>query len=185
MKTEIYPSYAEFRQRENKSINGVTQAFADSHPGWDDETNNVGCWNCFRCSGCFRCSDCSGCSGCFRCSGLENSAPAPVVDAVLSSIPVIPSIHQEVLRHASTQGGLNMQNWHTCNTTHCRAGWVVHLAGASGKALEKKTSTLFAAMQIYKASSPIGVSPTRFFESNEQAMADMERCAAEEAQVQA
>ena len=78
-----------------------------------------------------------------------------------------------------------MQNWHTCNTTHCRAGWVVHLAGASGKALEKKTSTLFAAMQIYKASSPIGVSPTRFFESNEQAMADMERCAAEEAQVQA
>ena len=54
------------------------------------------------------------------------------------------------------------------------------LAGDAGKALESKTSTLFAAMQIYKASSPIQVSPTRFFESNEIAMKDMERCAAEE-----
>jgi len=36
-------------------------------------------------------------------------------------------------------------------------------------------------MQIYKASSPIRVSPVRFFESNEVAMADIQRCAAEEA----
>jgi len=36
-------------------------------------------------------------------------------------------------------------------------------------------------MQIYKASSPIRVSPVRFFETNELAMADIKRCAEEEA----
>jgi len=56
----------------------------------------------------------------------------------------------------------------------------VTIAGEAGKALEDRTSTLFAAMQIYKASSPIRVSPTRFFETNEIALKDMERCANEE-----
>jgi len=76
---------------------------------------------------------------------------------------------------------LDMGNWHTCDTTHCRGGWVVTLAGEKGAALEKASSTLFAAMQIYKASSPIRVSPVRFFETNKVAMADMKRCAKEEA----
>ncbi len=75
-----------------------------------------------------------------------------------------------------------MGSWHTCDTTHCRAGWVVHLAGEEGCKLEKRTSTLFAAMQIYKKSSGIKVSPTRFFESNEVAMKDIKRCAELEVQ---
>jgi hypothetical protein len=71
-----------------------------------------------------------------------------------------------------------MGNWHTCETTHCRAGWVVYLAGEAGYALEKKTSTLFAAMMIYKVSDPVHrVSPGRFFETNEVALADMKRLA--------
>jgi hypothetical protein len=76
-----------------------------------------------------------------------------------------------------------MSQWHTCDTTHCRAGWVVFLAGEEGKNLENKTSTLFAAMQIYKASSSIKVSPARFYEDNKKAMSDMERCAKEEAEL--
>jgi hypothetical protein len=76
---------------------------------------------------------------------------------------------------------LDMRDWHTCETTHCRAGWVVTLAGEAGKALEKQTSTLFAAMRIYKESSPIRVSPVRFYDSNEAALADIRRCAEEEA----
>jgi hypothetical protein len=75
---------------------------------------------------------------------------------------------------------LEMGSWHTCDTTHCRGGWVEVLGGVEGRALAKKTSTLFAVMQIYKASSPIKVSPTRFFEDNETAMADIVRCAEEE-----
>jgi hypothetical protein len=69
-----------------------------------------------------------------------------------------------------------MSDWHTCNTTHCRGGWIVHLAGEAGKKLEAATSTLFAAMQIYKASGYL-ISPVRFFDSNEKAMADIERLA--------
>ena len=73
-----------------------------------------------------------------------------------------------------------MDKWHTCDTTHCRAGWVEHLAGIKGKELAAATSTEFAAMQIYKVSSNIKVSPPRFYESNEVAMADIQRCADEE-----
>ncbi len=73
-----------------------------------------------------------------------------------------------------------MSDWHTCEMTHCRGGWVVTLAGEKGKKLEGASSTLFAAMQIYKASSSIRVSPVRFFESDEVAMADILRCAEEE-----
>jgi hypothetical protein len=70
-----------------------------------------------------------------------------------------------------------MSAWHTCETTHCRAGWVEVLAGDEGKALAKATSTLFAAMQIYKKSSDIRVAIPQYFESNENALADMKRCA--------
>jgi hypothetical protein len=69
-----------------------------------------------------------------------------------------------------------MNDWHSCDTTHCRAGWVVHLAGEAGYALERKTSALFAAQQIYKASG-YEISPVRFFDTDEQAMADIRRCA--------
>jgi hypothetical protein len=97
-------------------------------------------------------------------------------------VPVIENIHAKVLEAASNLDALNMSTWHTCETTHCRAGWVEHLAGEAGKKLADDTSTAFAAMMIYKKSSPnIRVSPVRFYESNEVAMADMKRCAELEA----
>jgi len=52
----------------------------------------------------------------------------------------------------------------------------VILAGEQGRELESATSTLFAAMQIYKASG-YEISPCRFFDSDEDAMADMKRLA--------
>ena len=55
------------------------------------------------------------------------------------------------------------------------------LAGKDGRALEDKTSTEFAAKQIYHKSCPdIPVRPTRFYETNTVAMADIIRCAEEE-----
>jgi len=59
----------------------------------------------------------------------------------------------------------------------------VTLAGEAGKELEDATSTLFAALQICKASSPIRISPARFFGSNDIVLADITRCA-EEARLQ-
>ena len=69
-----------------------------------------------------------------------------------------------------------MTSWHSCETTHCRAGWVVHLAGEAGYALEAATSPLFAAQQIYKASG-YEISPCRFFDSDASALDDMRRLA--------
>ncbi len=69
-----------------------------------------------------------------------------------------------------------MSSYHACQTTHCRAGWAIHLAGEAGYELERATSPVFAAMQIYKASGYV-ISPTKFFVSNEEALADMKRLA--------
>ena len=71
-----------------------------------------------------------------------------------------------------------MSMWH-CGTTHCRAGWVVTLAGDEGKALEAFYNTELAAMLIYRESgSPIN--PARFYDSNDDALADMKRLAEQE-----
>ncbi len=100
-------------------------------------------------------------------------------NAILN-IPKIENIHSAVLSAVEQPEAFDMSAWHTCDTTHCRAGWVVTLAGKEGKALEDQTSTEFAAMMIYKESSDIRVSPVRFYEDNEIAMADIIRCATEE-----
>jgi hypothetical protein len=101
------------------------------------------------------------------------------------TVPVIESIHQKVYEAANQPEALNMSDWHTCDTTHCRAGWVTFLGGPEAKALEQRTSTLFAAMQIYHKSCPeVPVSPTRFFESNAFALEDMRQCAEKEKALQ-
>jgi len=71
-----------------------------------------------------------------------------------------------------------MGDWHEngnfCGTTHCRAGWVTHLAGEEGKALEDRFNVELAAMMIYRESgSPI--SPARFYDSNGDALEDMRK----------
>jgi len=70
-----------------------------------------------------------------------------------------------------------MESWH-CGTAHCRAGWVVTLAGDAGAALEKFYNTELAAMMIYRASDPgFRINPARFYDSNEDALVDMKRLA--------
>ncbi len=118
------------------------------------------CSDCSGCSGCSDCSDCSDCSG-----KTENATP---------EIPRIENIDQAVYAAASAPNALEMSRWHTCGTTHCRAGWVVHLAGEAGYALERHFNTELAAMLIYRESgSPI--SPMRFYDSNADALEDMRR----------
>ena len=97
-------------------------------------------------------------------------------------IPEIKNIHSVVLEAASKPDALEMGDWHTCDTTHCRAGWVVTLAGEAGRKLEQQTSTAFASMMIYKESSDIRVSPNMYYVTNEESMKDMKRCADLEAQ---
>ena len=93
-------------------------------------------------------------------------------------IPIIKNIHAKVLEAVSRKGALSVCAWHKCDTTHCRAGWVVHLAGAAGYNLEKRLSDIdHAARYIYQKSSNIQVSSDRFYESRKDTMADIKRCA--------
>ena len=101
-------------------------------------------------------------------------------DEDLVEIPTIENIHQKVAEAVKTENALEMSDWHTCETTHCRAGWACVLAGEAGKALENQTSTAFAAAQIYNASSQIKVPHSQFYKSNSEAMEDIIRCAEEE-----
>ena len=93
-------------------------------------------------------------------------------------IPVIENIHARVYAAASQPASLRMNNWHTCEKTHCRGGWVVTLAGAEGKALERFYNTELAAMLIYDASAPgYKINPARFYDGNDDALADMKQLA--------
>jgi len=103
---------------------------------------------------------------------------AVLSDADLSECPVkIPDIHKAVFEAASQPQALDMGTWHRCETTHCRAGWVVTLAGDGGKALELAMGTPVAAAMIYLASDPNLEKMPNFYASNEAAMEDMKRLA--------
>jgi hypothetical protein len=198
MQTVIFACYKDFLSRTDKTVNGVSEDFAKIHPGWTVERSSQGCWNCADCIGCIACDNCvecvtckycgncescaycAGCATCRRCveclyiSGHSDSFKAAQITL---PVPVVPNIHATVKAAVAPPHSLNMTDWHSCETMHCRAGWVVVLAGEAGKLLEAQTSTLFAAMQIYIKSSSIHVGTDRFFDDDEKAMEDIQRCA--------
>jgi hypothetical protein len=95
-------------------------------------------------------------------------------------IPRIENIHRAVYAAVSQPNALEMSNVHTCETTHCRAGWVVTLCGQAGQALERFHNWELAAMLIYRESG-YHINPARFYDGNAEALADMKRLAEEEA----
>ena len=99
-------------------------------------------------------------------------------------IPTIPNIHASVYAAASADGALEMGSWHKggfCGTTHCRAGWVTHLAGDAGRVMDGIMGTAAAAALIYAKSDPSMDRMPDFYASNETALADMKRLADAEA----
>ena len=92
--------------------------------------------------------------------------------------PTVPKIHQQ-LADVVNKDNLDMGDWHSsCGTTHCRAGWVVTLAGEKGKELEEKIGTNAAAALIYMASDPELEKIPDWAASNEAALADIQAMAA-------
>ena len=89
----------------------------------------------------------------------------------------IKNIHQTILQATEKEGALCMSDWHTCKTTHCRAGWVVQLAGDAGKVLEFSIGTPAAASFIYMISDPKLEKIPDFYASNDEAMEDIKRLA--------
>ena len=197
-KTQIFENKEQFDAREDKSINGVSHEFAERHPNWAEmNETNLGCWNCTDCIDCNDCNDCHNCHACDNCGSCETcenckdfyncyscsggKSSSFLMRGKKFTPPKIENIHQKVYEAASQDGALNMGSWHTCETTHCRAGWVVALAGENSKELQAQIGTALAAMVIYRASSDIRVSPNMFYVSNNEALRDMKRCAEEEA----
>jgi Pentapeptide repeats (8 copies) len=93
--------------------------------------------------------------------------------------PVVPRIDAAILARIESGGVLDMKEWHICETTHCRAGWAVTLAGEAGKELEDKIGTNAAAALIYTASRQ-GERVPDWFASNEDALADIRLHAAKQ-----
>ena len=86
-------------------------------------------------------------------------------------VPVIEGLDAKILQLIdSGKGHLEMNTWHRCETTHCRAGWAITLAGAKGLELETKYGPHAAGCMIYRAST--GRVPN-FYASNEAAIADI------------
>ena len=109
-----------------------------------------------------------------------NLADANLAGADLGSIvvPIVPNIDAAILAAISADGcRLNMNEWHKCETTHCRAGWAVHLAGKPGYELEKSIGPNAAGALIYAKSRPNKPVPN-FYASDTEAMADIKACAA-------
>ncbi len=99
----------------------------------------------------------------------------------IGMVPFIPNIHQAVYAAAAQPNALDMGSWHKCETTHCRAGWVVALAGEAGSAMEYCLGTAAAAALIYIKSDPNLEKIPDFYANNEEALADMKRLAEQEA----
>ena len=157
MKTQIFKTYTDFLKRENKEINGVSELFATNNPDFElKNKTNKGCWCCYGCYDCY---------GCYGKKGKNK----------IIKVPVIKDLNKSILSAVTSKGSsLEMGDWHTCDTTHCWAGWIVNLAGESGAKLEEQTSTEFAAMQIFKESNGYAISPINFYLSNDKAMAKIQ-----------
>ena len=95
------------------------------------------------------------------------------------AVPVIPSLDSAILAAITKTGcSLDMGTWHTCETTHCRAGWAITLAGKEGAELEDRLGPAVAGALIYQAST--GRNPD-FYASTEDALEDIRKGAEREA----
>jgi hypothetical protein len=113
-------------------------------------------------------------------------ADADLTDAYLTRAdlaliaPVVPSLNKQILAAVEgphALGALDMARWHTCETTHCLAGWAVHLAGTEGYALERAVGPRRAGAMIFRASTG---SVPHFSAPNDRALADLRERAAKE-----
>ena len=95
-------------------------------------------------------------------------------------IPLVQGLNKKILDalNGEIEERLDMSNWHTCETTHCYGGWAVFLAGESGKILESILDTNVAAALIITKSCPyLNGKVPNFYASNEDALAEIKRCA--------
>lgn len=100
-----------------------------------------------------------------------------VHDTFAGPVPVVQDLHRRLADVLQDPSLLDMATWH-CETTHCRAGWIVTLAGPAGQAFETSVGVCTAAALISRASEPGTFEHERipdFFTTKALALADIRR----------
>jgi hypothetical protein len=92
-------------------------------------------------------------------------------------VPEVPHLDSAILAALAKGGTLTMDTWHSCATTHCRAGWAITLAGAAGAALEERLGSCAAGALIYHVSARY---VPDFYASETLSLADIQAHAAAE-----
>lgn len=129
-----------------------------------------GCTDCKDCSYSSACTDSSSLTGCCGLTGVKgatnvcgkwNKAGNP--QYWFSQVPIVENLDEKVWNAITDYGVLKMDAWHTCNTVHCYAGWITHLAADMGHVVEKEVGPEFAAMMIFHKSTGEYIDPALFY----------------------
>lgn len=135
--------------------------------------------DCTKCTDCEYCTLCSMCSDCKDCTGLKGNHESIGINvkelAKQYNIKAVPFIHQIVYALASNPEALNMDCWHLCKNTHCRAGWVSVISGNTH--LESGMLDAGDIASMVYAASGYTISPERYYDKNKDALKDMKRLA--------
>lgn len=92
----------------------------------------------------------------------------------------IKKLNTKVLKNIETNGNeLEQRNWHTCNTTHCRGGWIVVIS--KHQELEELIGTEMAASMISLVST--GKIPDFHDYNNAAVLDDIRACALAEKEI--
>lgn len=111
----------------------------------------------------------------FDRSRLPNLSDDCIINALSANavdVPYVPNLDAAIYGAINGPGNsLDMRHWHNCETTHCRAGWAIHLAGREGYMLEAVVGAAKAGALIYLKNA--GYIPN-FYENDHRAMKDIE-----------
>ena len=79
-------------------------------------------------------------------------ARADLADAKGISLPTPEEAERRIKAVANaalaSEAALDMGDWHTCETTHCIAGWAIHNEGSVGYILEKAVGSPMAGLML-------------------------------------
>src|ERR671925_240447 len=107
-------------------------------------------------------------TGAILTEAILTGADLTGADLAGRTVPIVEDLDRKMAEVAlAATDSLNMCAWHSCETTHCRAGWAITLAGTKGAALERAIGPSAAGAFIYFRS--VGYVPDFFTSTSEAA----------------
>jgi hypothetical protein len=97
-------------------------------------------------------------------SDAEIGGGSTPIDPSIFGLKADPELPIKIAKAIIEPSALDMGAWHHCNTTHCLAGWAIHLSGFAGYALESITSPSVAGAMLLPSASHL------FYSNNESAI---------------